>query len=92
MVFPGNHDKGNYVELRDVVVTPRYPRGVRILQDVHLPQLLAIVKQQTGVGQVMAKYLETPEGRRCPPEAMKQMLARLYQEGILVSADGTETG
>jgi hypothetical protein len=40
----------------------------------------------------MTQYLATPEGKHCPPEAVRQVLARLYQVGILVSADATETG
>jgi hypothetical protein len=84
--------EGPYVELRDVVVAPLYPRGVRILQRVHLPSLLAVVRRQSAVGDIMSQYLATPEGKHCPPESVRQVLARLYQEGILVSTNATDTG
>jgi len=84
--------EGPFVELREVVVAPRYPRGVRILHEVHLPQLLATVSQHSAVASILESYLATPEGNRCPPESVRQVLARLYHEGILVSIDATETG
>ncbi|MBM4255885.1 MAG: NAD(P)/FAD-dependent oxidoreductase [Deltaproteobacteria bacterium] len=84
--------EGPYVELREVLVAPQYPRGVRTLQQVHLPKLLTIVRQQSAVSQIMTHYLSTPEGQGCSPEAVRQILARLYQEGILDSIDATETG
>ena len=83
--------EGPFVELREVVVAPRYPRGVRILHEVHLPQLLATVSQHSAVASILESYLATPEGNRCPPESVRQVLARLYHEGILVSIDATET-
>ena len=84
--------EGPFIELREVVVAPLYPRGIRILQQVHLPKLLTIVRQQSAVGDIMTQYLATTEGKNCPPETVRQTLARLYQEEILVSADVTETG
>jgi flavin-dependent dehydrogenase len=84
--------EGPYVESREVVVAPLYPRGVRILQQVHLPSLLAVVRQQSAVGDIMSQYLATPEGKQCPPEAVRQVLARLYHEAILLSTDATVTG
>jgi hypothetical protein len=84
--------EGSYIELRDVIVAPPYPRGVRFLQQVHLPRLLAIVRQRSAVGDIMTLYLATTEGKNCSPETVRQTLARLYQEKILASADVTETG
>ena len=84
--------EGPFVELREVVVAPIYPRGIRMLQQVHLPRLLTIVSQQPAVGDIMTQYLATTEGKNCPPETVRQTLARLYQEEILVSVDVTETG
>ena len=84
--------EGSYIELRDVVVAPPYPRGVRFLEQVHLPRLLTIVRQRSAVGDIMTLYLATTEGKNCSPEMVRQTLARLYQEKILASADVTETG
>ena len=84
--------EGSYIELRDVVVAPPYPRGVRFLEQVHLPRLLTIVRQRSAVGDIMTLYLATTEGKNCSPETVRQTLARLYQEKILASADVTETG
>jgi flavin-dependent dehydrogenase len=84
--------EGPYVELREVVVAPRYPRGVRTLQQVYLPRLLGIVRRQSAVSTIMTQYLATPEGKQCPAESIRQVLARLYQEGILVSTDASDTG
>ena len=84
--------EGSYVELREVIVAPSYPRGVRVLQQVYLPRLLAIVSHQSAIVDIMTHYLATPEGKNCPPEAVRQALARLYHEGILASTDATETG
>ena len=84
--------EGSYIELRDVVIAPPYPRGVRFLEQVHLPRLLTIVRQRSAVGDIMTLYLATTEGKNCSPEMVRQTLARLYQEKILASADVTETG
>ena len=75
--------EGPYVELREVVVAPPYPRGVRFLQDVCVPTLLSLVEAHGAVADVIAAYLNCAEGRRCPPESVRQVLARLYQEGVL---------
>jgi flavin-dependent dehydrogenase len=75
--------EGPYIELREVVVAPPYPRGVRFLQDVCVPALLRVVEAKEAVSDVIPAYLQSPEGRRCPPESVRQVLARLYQEGVL---------
>jgi flavin-dependent dehydrogenase len=75
--------EGSYVELREVMVAPSYPRGVRFLQDVCVPTLLRVVEAKEAVSNVIPAYLQSPEGRRCPPESVRQVLARLYQEGVL---------
>ena len=77
--------EGPYVELREVVVAPPYPRGVRFLQNVCVPTLLRAVETHEAVADVIAAYLRSPEGKRCPPESIRQVLARLYQEGILTA-------
>ena len=83
--------EGPYVELREVGVAPRYPRGVRFLQEVSIPTLLRQVETRRAVADVIAAYLESPEGQRCPPESVRQVLARLYQEDILVAVDPAGT-
>ena len=77
--------EGPYVELREVVVAPLYPRGVRFLQNVCVPTLLRAVETHGAVADVIAAYLRSPEGKRCPPESIRQVLARLYQEAILTA-------
>jgi flavin-dependent dehydrogenase len=81
--------EGPYVELREVVVAPPYPRGVRFLQHVCVPTLLRAVEAKEAVADVIAAYLQSAEGRHCPPESVRQVLARLYQEGVLVAAEST---
>jgi len=83
--------EGPYVELREVVVAPPYPRGVRFLQDVCVPTLLRLVEAHGAVADVIAAYLNCPEGRRCPPESVRQVLARLYQEGVLTATEPGES-
>ncbi len=77
--------EGPYVELREAVIAPPYPRGVRFLQDVCVPTLLRAVETHGAVADVIATYLQSPEGKRCPPESIRQVLARLYQEGVLIA-------
>ena len=84
--------EGPFIELREVVVAPPYPRGLRFLLDVHVPQLLNIVAQHAAVVEIITTYRATPDGTRTPVESIRQVLARLYQEGILASAEVTETG
>ena len=76
--------EGPYVELREAVVAPLYPRGVRFLQDVCVPILLRAVEKHGAVADVITTYRQSPEGKHCPPEAVRQVLARLYQEGVLI--------
>ncbi|MBI3302707.1 MAG: tryptophan 7-halogenase, partial [Deltaproteobacteria bacterium] len=83
--------EGSYVELREVVVAPPYPRGVRFLQNVCVPTLLRAVEAREAVADIVATYLESAEGKRCPPESVRQVLARLYQEGVLTSVEPTGT-
>ncbi|NOT54328.1 MAG: hypothetical protein HOP18_06955 [Deltaproteobacteria bacterium] len=80
--------EGPFVEVREVVVAPLYPRGVRFLHEVCVPALLRQVEIRPAVAEIMTAYLNTPEGRRCRPESVRQVLARLYQENVLVA--GTE--
>jgi flavin-dependent dehydrogenase len=82
--------EGPFIELRDVVVALPYPRGVRFLQGVCVPTLLSIVNQHTALADVLPAYLHQPEGKNCSPESVRQVLARLYQEGILVITEPTE--
>jgi len=83
--------EGPYVELREVVMAPRYPRGVRFLQEVSVPTLLKQVEEQKAVADVLTAYLATPEGQRCPPESVRQVLARLYQEEVLIAVDAEQS-
>jgi hypothetical protein len=78
--------EGTSIELRDVAITPQYPDGIRYLDQVCIPTLLRIITQNRAVGEIIPAYLSHPDGRHCPPEAVRQVLARLYQEGILVEA------
>jgi flavin-dependent dehydrogenase len=82
--------EGPYVELRAAVIAPPYPRGVRFLQGVCVPTLLEIVKAHGAVAAIMTTYLQTPEGTGCPPELLRQVLARLYQEGVLTASEPDE--
>jgi len=79
--------EGPYVELREAVVAPPYPRGVRFLQNVCVPTLLRAVETHGAVADVITAYLQSPEGKRCPPESVRQVLARLYQEGVLTAVE-----
>lgn len=83
--------EGPFVELREVAVAPSHPRGVRFLDGVCLPTLLRLVEQSGAVGQVIPAYLASPEGKQCPPESVRQMLARLYQEGVLTTTAPSES-
>lgn len=83
--------EGAFVELREVVVAPRYPRGVRFLLNVNVPRLLTVVAQHSTVAEVITTYLTLSQPEQTPPESVRQVLARLYQEGILVSSDATAT-
>ena len=78
--------EGAYISLRDSVITPRYPDGVRFLDRICLPTVLRIVAQRPAIGEIIPAYLNHPDGRGCPPEAVRQGLARCFQEGILVEA------
>ena len=79
--------EGTYIELRDVLITPQYPDGIRYLDQVCIPTLLRIVAKNQAVIEIIPAYLNHPDGQHCPPEAVRQVLARLYQEGILAEAD-----
>ena len=79
--------EGPFVEMREVVIAPPYPRGVRFLQEVCVPVLLRQVETYTGVADILTAYLNTPEGRLCRPEAVRQVLARLYQENVLLAVE-----
>ena len=76
--------EGVYVELREAAITPRYPHGVRYLDRVCVPTLLRIVKRNSAIGEIILAYLGHPDGKDCPAEAVRQVLARCYQEGLLV--------
>ena len=75
--------EGSYVELRPAVVTPRYPRGLRFLSGVNVPALLRCVQTQRAVPDILAAYQRHPDGRQSPPAQVRQVLAQLYQEGLL---------
>ena len=76
--------EGAYVELRPVVVTPRYPRGLRFLSGVDVPRLLECVRMQGAIPDVLAAYRHTPGGRPTHHAAeVRQVLARLCQDGVL---------
>jgi len=79
--------EGPYVELREAVIAPPYPRGVRFLQNVYVPTLLRAVAAKGAVAEVIATYLQSAEGQQCPPESVRQVLARLYQEGVLTAVE-----
>jgi flavin-dependent dehydrogenase len=83
--------EGPFVELRDVVVTPLHPRGLRFLDNICLPPLLKIVAQHSALSRIIPSYLNSPEGRNCAPEAIRQLLSRLYQEGVLTAIAPHET-
>jgi hypothetical protein len=83
--------EGPFVELRDVVVTPLHPRGIRFLDNICLPPLLKIVAQHKALSRIIPSYLNSPEGKNCAPEAVRQILARLYQEGVLTAIAPNET-
>src|SRR5436309_3791193 len=55
--------EGPYVELREVVIAPPYPRGVRFLQDVCVPTLLRLAEAHRAGADVIAAYLHCSEGR-----------------------------
>ena len=79
--------EGPYVELREAMVAPLYPRGVRFLQNVCVPILLRAVEAHGAVAEVIGAYLQSPEGKRCPPESVRQVLARLYHENVLTAVE-----
>ncbi|MGE4094919.1 MAG: NAD(P)/FAD-dependent oxidoreductase [Candidatus Binatia bacterium] len=84
--------EGPYVELREAIVTSRYPRGIRFLQGINIPQLLQLVRVHNTVAEVIRRYVDTVGEHTCSPEEVRQVLARLYHEGILTSAGTTTTG
>lgn len=77
--------EGPYIKLREAVIAPPYPRGLRFLQGVHVPTLLQILQNHSAIIDVLTTYLNRPEGKQCPPESIRQVLARLYHEGVLVA-------
>ncbi|MBI3757379.1 MAG: tryptophan 7-halogenase [Deltaproteobacteria bacterium] len=83
--------EGPFVELREAVVSPRHPRGVRFLDNMCIPVLVRLVDQHHAVADIMQAYLQRPEGRYCQPEAVRQLLARLYQEGMLIATGPDES-
>ena len=48
--------EGPFVELRDVVVTPLHPRGIRFLDNICLPPLLKIVAQHQALSRIIPAY------------------------------------
>ena len=85
--------EGSYVELRPAVVTPRYPRGLRFLSGVNVPTLLRCVQTQCAVPDILEAYQRHPDGRRNSPAQVRQVLAQLYQEGLLrpISPDESQS-
>ena len=86
--------EGAYVELRPAVVTPRYPRGLRFLSGVNVPTLLRCVQTQRSVADILDAYQRHPDGRQSVPAQVRQVLAQLYQEGLLrpTSPDESQSG
>jgi flavin-dependent dehydrogenase len=86
--------EGPFVEVRDVLITPRHPRGLRFLDGITLPTLIQLVERETAVAQIIPAYLSSPAGQHCTPEAVRQMLARLYYEGVLtaIAPDESRSG
>ena len=83
--------EGSYVELRPAVVTPRYPRGLRFLSGVNVPTLLRCVQTQCAVPDILDAYQRHPDGRQSPPAQIRQVLAQLYQEGLLRPTSPSES-
>ncbi len=85
--------EGSYVELRPAVVTPRYPRGLRFLSGVNVPTLLRCVQTQCAVPDILEAYQRHPDGRQSSPAQVRQVLAQLYQEGLLrpISPDESQS-
>ena len=82
------------MELRPAVVTPRYPRGLRFLSGVNVPALLRCVQTQRSVADILDAYQQHPDGRQSVPAQVRQVLAQLYQEGLLrpTSPDESQSG
>ncbi len=78
--------EGPYVELREVVLTPQNPRGFRFLGGVCVPFLLALVAELKEVPRVISAYVRAFGS--CSPEQVAQVLARLYQDGVLEAGEG----
>ena len=92
--------EGRYVELRPVVVVPRYPRGLRFLSGVNVPTLLQCVQTHAAVPDVLDAYLRHPDGQNSVPDQsrqigqipqIRQVLAQLYQDGVLIAASPDES-
>ena len=85
--------EGAYVELRPAVVTPRYPRGLRFLSGLNVPTLLRCVQTQRAVPNILEAYQRHPDGQQSAPSQIRQVLAQLYQEGLLrpTSPDGSQS-
>lgn len=77
--------EGPFVELRDALIAPAHPHGVRFLANVCVPTLIRLVATHSSMARVMEAYLRTPEGSRTSPESIRQVLARLYQEEVLTA-------
>ena len=85
--------EGAYVELRPAVMTPRYPRGLRFLSGVNVPTLLRCVQTRRAVPDILEAYQQHPDGRQSAPAQVRQVLAQLYQEGLLrpISPDESQS-
>lgn len=87
--------EGVYVELRPVVVAPRYPRGLRFLSGVNVPRLLECVRARRTVPDILEAYRHRPDRQLdAPPEGpahIRQVLARLYQDGVVTPATPDES-
>ena len=79
--------EGRYIELREVVCSPHHPRGLRFLQGVSVPTLLRLVQTYGTIADVIATYVNSTAGRHCPPEQVRQTLARLCHEGVLAAGE-----
>ena len=64
-------------------MTLRYPRGLRFLSGVNIPTLLRCVQTQRSVADILDAYQRHPDGQQSVPAQVRQVLAQLYQEGLL---------
>ena len=86
--------EGAYVELRPVVLSPHYPRGLRFMAGINVPTLLQCVQTHVTVSDILEAYQRHPDGQGSAQAQIRQVLAQLYQSGLLkpTSPDGSQSG